>query len=103
MLKIILGIPLFIVSLILSAFTIWFMSRHSPSFDGCYSFARCPGIFVGFLLNTPYLSNNGGMDLLFEFLEPYLQLYPAKFEYFAEYYYQSCCILDQAKLLSMYA
>ena len=25
------------------------------------------GIFVGFLLNTPYLSNNGGMDLLFEF------------------------------------
>ena len=25
------------------------------------------GVFVGFLLNTPYLNNNGGMDLLFEF------------------------------------
>ena len=25
------------------------------------------GMFVGFLLNTPYLFNNGGMDLLFEF------------------------------------
>ena len=25
------------------------------------------GVFVGFLLNTPYLFNNGGMDLLFEY------------------------------------
>ena len=25
------------------------------------------GVFVGFLLNTPYLFSNGGMDLLFEF------------------------------------
>ena len=50
MLKKILGIPLFIVSLILSAFSIWFMYLYTPSVGNCPSFAHCFGHIIGFYL-----------------------------------------------------
>jgi hypothetical protein len=47
------GISIFVISLLLSPFTIWFMfSTPFLSFDDCYSFATCTGRFVGYYGTT---------------------------------------------------
>ena len=50
MIKNILGIPTFIISLILSVFSIWFMYLYSPSDGICWSNAYCFGRIFGFYL-----------------------------------------------------